>query len=262
MGLLGFLGKKKTPVAESLENSACESSDCNEHLWTYELVKEMTMTSPERVLALCEAVDYLTDHSIAGDIVECGVWRGGSMMAVAKTLMRQGDLDRRLWMYDTFEGMSSPTEQDVDFLGNQAKTLLSESSIEQADSIWCRAHLQEVKRNLSSTQYPEKLLNFVIGPVEETLLDKNNLPSKISLLRLDTDWYESTKVELEILFPRLVPGGVLIIDDYGHWQGCRQAVDEYLQRHNIQIFLNRIDYTGRIGIKQQRIQNKGLHNVA
>jgi O-methyltransferase len=88
---------------------------------------------------------------------------------------------------------------------------------------------------------------LVPGRVEETLAF--DLPDQIALLRLDTDWYESTKVSLEQLYPRLVPGGVLIIDDYGHWQGCRKAVDDYFYKTDQKILLQRIDYTGRIGIK-------------
>jgi O-methyltransferase len=84
--------------------------------------------------------------------------------------------------------------------------------------------------------------------VEDTI--PASVPEQIALLRLDTDWYESTKCELEILFPRLVKGGVIIIDDYGCWQGARKAVDEYFNKNNIAILLNRMDDTGRIGIKQ------------
>jgi len=75
------------------------------------------------------------------------------------------------------------------------------------------------------------------------------MPGKIALLRLDTDWYESTAHELKHLYPLLVPGGVIIIDDYGHWEGARKAVDEYITAEKLPLLLNRIDYTGRIGIK-------------
>ncbi len=76
-----------------------------------------------------------------------------------------------------------------------------------------------------------------------------NVPEKISILRLDTDWYESTKHELNNLFPRLVSGGILIIDDYGHFQGSKKAVDEYFEENKISSFLFRIDYTGRLFVK-------------
>jgi hypothetical protein len=101
---------------------------------------------------------------------------------------------------------------------------------------------------MDSTGYPSDLINYVEGKVEETI--PVNAPDQISLLRLDTDWYESTKHELIHLYPRLVEGGVLIIDDYGHWQGARRAVDEYIEENNLPLLLCRIDYTGRITVKQ------------
>lgn len=92
------------------------------------------------------------------------------------------------------------------------------------------------------------MLEFVIGPVEETLITK--VPERIALLRLDTDWYESTRAELEYLYPRLVVGGVLIVDDYGHWKGARKAVDEYFAAlGNDAPLLNRLDYTGRMAVR-------------
>lgn len=209
-------------------------------------VQELTMTSPQRVLALVSAVEYLEANRIAGSIVECGVWRGGSMSAVAKTLMNRGATSRDLWLYDTFEGMSEPTANDVDFLGQTADQLLQTHDRADQKSVWCCSPVEQVRQTMQQTGYPESRVHFVEGKVEETL--PQTLPERIALLRLDTDWYESTRCELEYLFPRLVPGGVLIIDDYGHWEGCRRAVDEYFANHKVPMLLNRIDYTGRIGI--------------
>ena len=210
-------------------------------------VREYTMTSIKRVAALCEAVKYIVDNRIEGDIVECGVWRGGSMMAVAKTLRWLGDNSRTLRLFDTFEGMTPPTDNDVEFDGQAARTLLAMSDKNEAESVWCYAPLEGVKAVLAETGYdPEKLV-FVKGRVEDTLPD--SAPERIALLRLDTDWYESTRHELEHLYPQLVPGGVLIIDDYGHWQGARKAVDEYIAKHRLPILLQRIDYSGRCAIK-------------
>jgi hypothetical protein len=208
-------------------------------------IEHLTMTSPERIFALIGAVEHLTKHKIAGDFVECGVWKGGSMVATANTLIAADDVNRKLWLYDTFEGMSEPTGNDVDFMGQPADRLLAEQDREQADSIWCFSPEQQVREAMLSTGYPEEKLEFVAGKVEDTL--PKTKPDKIALLRLDTDWYESTKCELEQLFPRMVDGGILIIDDYGHWEGCRRAVDEYFENHNINLLLCRIDYTGRIG---------------
>ena len=211
-----------------------------------ESVQTLTMTSPERILALCNAVDYLNKNQIVGDFVECGVWRGGSMAAAARTLLAGGDSSRQLWMYDTFDGMSEPTDQDIDFMGQSAEALLEQQDRDDTQSVWCFSPLEQVKTAMADTGYPLEKINFVQGKVENTLPART--PDRISLLRLDTDWYESTRCELEYLFPKLVPGGVLIVDDYGHWEGCRRAVDEYFEENRIAMLLNRIDYTGRIGI--------------
>lgn len=214
---------------------------------TFKKVRPYTMTSPERIFSLCEAVKYIQEKRIEGEVVECGVWKGGSMMAVAETLLRSGDSNRELYLFDTFEGMPPPTEHDVDIAGGTAESLLDSADKERDESVWCRATLDIVKDALSGTGYPSEKIHYVKGMVEQTI--PQFAPDKIALLRLDTDWYESTKHEMEHLFPRLAKGGVLIIDDYGHWQGARKAVDEYLEKNQIKILLNRIDYTGRIAVK-------------
>jgi hypothetical protein len=206
-----------------------------------------TMTSPERIVGLIRAIDYVSQQHIPGDIVECGVWRGGSMYAAAKSLLRHNDVDRRLWLYDTFGGMSEPTSVDIDLCGRTADELMRRDDPADRFGVWCISRLEEVRRTIASSGYSLEKVNFIAGPVEETLPKER--PSKIALLRLDTDWYQSTRCELEHLFPLLVDGGVLIIDDYGHWQGCREAVDEYFHNHDVQMHLVRLDYTGRIGIK-------------
>lgn len=239
---------QSTPLREQLAIQLPDASDTQRAI--IEAVTPDTMTSPERILALCEAVSYVCQNRIPGEIVECGVWKGGSMAAIARTLESLDASDRQLWMYDTFEGMSSPTENDVDFQGQMANHLMSESDSERStekDSIFCECSLELVQTTLHKTGYPESLLRYVKGKVEDTLSAES--PERIAILRLDTDWYESTRCELEQLFPKLVPGGVLIIDDYGHWQGCRKAVDEYFAENDVQIFLHRVDYTGRLGIK-------------
>lgn len=209
-------------------------------------VKPFTMTSPERVIALREAVKYVETACIPGAIVECGVWRGGSMMVVANALKELGK-QRSLYLYDTFEGMTAPTDDDVSKDGAPAFQKYESSRRQDGSSGWCLADLTDVRNNLLGTGYPESLITFVKGPVEETI--PKTLPSQIALLRLDTDWYESTKWELEHLYPRLAPGGVLIIDDYGHWQGARKAVDEYIATNRLNLLLTRVDYSGRLAVK-------------
>lgn len=210
-------------------------------------VQNYTMTSVERQVSLINATRYIVKNKILGDFVECGVWRGGSMMAAAYILKGLGAVDRNLYLYDTFEGMAEPTSKDIDYSNINASRLLAESRKEDPSFIWCYSSLDEVKNNIESTGYSPDKIHLIKGKVEETIPEY--IPKKIALLRLDTDWYESTRHELEHLFPLLVSGGVLIIDDYGHWKGCQQATDEYIHKNNIPILLNRIDYTGRIAIK-------------
>lgn len=215
---------------------------------TFRAVEGYTMTSAERIEALVNAVRYIVANQVPGDVVECGVWRGGSSMAAALTLKQLGDEHRHLYLYDTFEGMSAPTAEDVAFDGVPASGTFAEQRLSDESSEWCRAPLDDVRANLESTGYPAERVHYVKGKVEATL--PATLPGgPIALLRLDTDWYESTRHELEHLYPRLARGGVLIIDDYGHWTGARKAVDEYFAAHPPGLLLNRIDYTARIAVK-------------
>lgn len=218
-----------------------------EFIQIYQRCQRATMTSIERMYALYKAVAYVVNSNIPGDFVECGVWRGGSVMLMAATLLARGVTDRRIYLYDTFDGMVAPTELDHDIEGKRADSLLSAATNRTEDLIWCLAPLNEVKTNLSEIGYPFSNYKFVEGKVEDTLAHTS--PDRIALLRIDTDWYESTRHELEYLYPPLEKGGVLIVDDYGHWKGARQAVDEYFSAPGRSILLNRIDYTGRIGVK-------------
>ncbi|HEV3414133.1 MAG TPA: TylF/MycF/NovP-related O-methyltransferase [Puia sp.] len=217
------------------------------HREIYQKVKDRTMTSPERIYSLIEAVKYIGRNKISGAIVECGVWKGGSMMAAAETLLRQGDTTRELFLYDTFEGMSEPGELDKTRMGEAASGLLAVNTDKEKNPIWAYSALDTVKEGMKAIGYPETKVHYVRGKVEDTI--PGTLPGEIAILRLDTDWYESTRHELLHLFPLLNKAGVLILDDYGHWQGARAAVDEYFGQHPQPILLNRIDETGRIAIK-------------
>lgn len=209
-------------------------------------VRPYTGTSVELIFALIQAVRYIVRAKIPGSIVECGVWKGGSMMAAAHTLERLGTDKRDIYLFDTFEGMTRPTDVDISYIGEPASDEYERTKRPDDTSEWCYASLEQVQRNLASTGYDPDKLNFIKGNVEHTI--PGMAPSQISLLRLDTDWYESTRHELVHLFPRLSAGGVLIVDDYGHWKGSRKATDEYLERNSF-VLLNRIDYTGRLAIK-------------
>jgi len=140
-----------------------------------------------------------------------------------------------------------PTSLDRDFTGRTAGQAIT--TRDQHDLVFAYSPLEQVKNNLRNTGYDQNQIVYAKGKVEETI--PSAAPATIAILRLDTDWYESTLHELVHLYPRLSVGGVLIIDDYGHWQGCRKAVDQYIAEHNLSLLLNRIDYTGRIAVKLQ-----------
>ena len=167
-------------------------------------------------------------------------------MAIAHELLRLGDQSRQLYLFDTFEGMTAPGDEDYHYTGTPASVLKERH--EKGGKVWNAVPLEEVRRAVLSTGYEAAQVHFVKGRVEDTL--PQQAPNTIALLRLDTDWYESTKHELMTLFPRITPGGILIIDDYGHFAGARKAVDEYIRKYRVKILLDRADYSGRIGVVQ------------
>ncbi|MBU0489951.1 MAG: TylF/MycF family methyltransferase [Bacteroidetes bacterium] len=235
---------------KKINNNSTPYSDIKDsEFWEiYDLCKPYTMVSIDPMYALYCSVKHILSSDISGSFVECGVWRGGSSMLIAKMLSNRNIVDRKIYLYDTFEGMSEPTKIDIDLRGNNASTLLKENEENKEESVWCLADLSDVQKNMRLTNFPESNMVFIKGKVENTIPE--NLPKEnIALLRLDTDWYESTKHELKYLFPILEQNGILIIDDYGHWEGCRKAVDEYFSENNMCILLYRIDYSVRVGIK-------------
>ena len=172
------------------------------------------------------------------------------MMAAAMTLQRLDSSDRHLYLYDTFEGMVKPTDEDVSYKGIKASSKFQKRRIHDGSSHWCHASLDDVRAAMNSTGYDPANTHFIQGKVEETL--PGEAPERIAVLRLDTDWYESTLHELVHLYPRLSEGGVIIIDDYGDWLGAKKAVDQYLAEHQVSFLLHRIDDSARIGVKLAR----------
>lgn len=235
-GRMGYTVQRNSVYPDDLEASFRTICD---------RVRPFTMTSVQRMYGLYKAVEYVVGHRIPGDIVECGVWKGGSSMLAALTLKQFGDQTRRIFLYDTFAGMPEPGNRDVAVNGRDARDTWARRK-RNGFNEWCLAPLDAVKENLLSTDYPAEKLIFAKGKVEETI--PRVAPDTISILRLDTDWYESTYHELLHLFPRLAKGGVLLLDDYGFWKGSRDAVDRYLSEHQIPMLLSRLD-TGRMGIK-------------
>ena len=200
-----------------------------------------TLTSMEKCYSLYKAIKYITKGNIIGDIVECGVWRGGSAMLAALTLIQNNQTHRKIYLYDTYEGMPEPTDKDIDLHGVPYRLLWKK------EKELLTVSLDEVKNNMLSTGYPEENIIFVKGMVEKTI--PRTLPNQIALLRLDTDLYESTYHELIHLYPKVTAKGVVIIDDYGHFQGSQEATDTYFSQESREVLFHRIDYSCRVGIK-------------
>nr|MBV6630674.1 class I SAM-dependent methyltransferase [Oceanococcus sp. HetDA_MAG_MS8] len=215
-------------------------------------IRPYTMTSLPRIAALLDAVRYCVQRDLDGAFAECGVWRGGSILAMILTLQEMGVDNKDIFLYDTFEGMTMPSNNDTSPYERPALDSWK-NSIGRGERPW-KEFFEEsgfnennVRDLLMQTGYPASRIHFVRGPVEETL--PTQAPEQLALLRLDTDWYESTKHELLCLYPRLAHGGVLILDDYGHWHGSKQAVDEYFSQYAEPVLLTRIDYAARLVIK-------------
>jgi hypothetical protein len=207
-------------------------------------VRPWTMTSNDKLFALVVAVRYVVDHAIPGDMVECGVWRGGSMQAIARVLAARGATDRELHLFDTFEGMPPPTAEDVRLGGWTAAEMLRTRP--RTANVWAVADLEDVRAGMAQVDYPGERIHYHPGVVEETI--PGAAPDQIALLRLDTDWYASTKHELEHLYDRVPSGGVVIIDDYDYWEGSRKAVDEFIATTGARLLLAPMG-SGRISVK-------------
>ena len=208
----------------------------------------VAMAATTKIIDAWEAV--VATDSLQGDIVEVGVYKGGTSMVMAWSLLhlartKSAEPSRSMWLFDTFEGLPPPTKEDgkrafdkwnaiktdpkvntTQFF-SQGRGFIDDAGVKR----WNYGPLQLVKQNMRSTGFPQHMLRFVKGKVEDTLVDPANLPQKITVLRLDTDFFTSTKIEMDVLFPRLVSGGVLLVDDYCNWEGSKRAIDEFLARN-------------------------------
>ncbi len=240
-----LLGRMRSSLVNGLGMAAVPLRD-------REIIKQSqkySMASARRLHANIEAVDYVISNGIDGSIVECGVWKGGGTMSMMLKLMDLGEERRDFFLFDTFSGMAGLSGFDEkNGMGNAETRRKFNRQQQGSKNDWCCAPLQEVKKNVQSIKYPADRIHYVVGDVRDTLPQTG--VGEIAILRLDTDWYESTKQELETLFPKLARGGVLIVDDYGAWKGAQKAVDEYFQSQSRSIFLQYVDASGRMGIRQ------------
>jgi O-methyltransferase len=244
--LLSLIGLRIIRHVGSQKRYPIEISAADQRIFEYVRAHNLSTSSDERLFATIMACRHVVANDIEGDFVECGVWRGGNSVIAADVFKNLGAA-RAVWLFDTFAGMTPPTEFDVNYRGEPAVVKFTKSQ-QPNHNTWCYAPLEEVQENFKRASLLGDRVHFVAGDVADTLGKAQGLPQKISVLRLDTDWYESTKIELESLFPRLSAGGVLIIDDYGHWGGARKAVDEYFGGKS-RPFFQYIDPTARIAVK-------------
>lgn len=211
----------------------------------YVFRNKLTMTSRDNLASTILAVRYIVNNNIEGDFVECGVWRGGHGIAAALTFSLYG-ANRKVYCFDTFTGMTEPTFLDKR-IGSRIPALIryKESNNPNFNS-WCYSSTEEVKDNfLKAGVHPDNFM-LIEGDVIKTL--PSFTPPKIAFLRLDTDWYESTKSELVHLWPHLSKLGIITIDDYGHWEGSKKAVDKFFEFVPGLLFTP-IDYAARTAIK-------------
>jgi O-methyltransferase len=246
--LLSVVGLRVTRRGPPQKRFPVEMSQSDKAVFRYVRDNHLSTSSDERLFATIMACRYVVEGNIPGDFVECGVWRGGNSI-IAADVFKNTASEKSAWLFDTFAGMTEPTSFDVNYLGEVADGKYR-NTLQEDHSDWCFSPIEEVQANFEKAGLLGERVRFVKGDVAKTLVQLENLPPTIAVLRLDTDWYESTRAELEALYPRLSRGGVLIIDDYGHWGGARKAVDEYFSRV-ARPFLQYIDPTARIGVKRE-----------
>ena len=242
------IGYEIQRTSQSSSKMPIELGKAEREIIRYVMSNKLTMVSQERLFTTAMACKYVIERGIDGDFVECGVWRGGNAI-VAAQIFKLYNSNKKVWLFDTFKGMTTPTDIDLVALSGKAAKHQFKAEQKETHNEWCYASLQDVRNNFFKLGLAEDIF-FIQGDVCQTLDSKSSqLPIIISVLRLDTDWFESTKKELEFLYPKLSLNGCLIIDDYGHWFGAKKATDEYFKKHGNRPFLQYTDYTGRAGIK-------------
>lgn len=211
--------------------------------------EQWSMTSRLNLMTTALACRHVISENIPGDFIECGVWRGGHAI-LAAGIFSLLNSPRRVFLFDTFEGMPEPSPMDVRTTDGKPADKFYKAAKKQNIG-WCFASLDEVRANFRKAGVPMDNVVFVKGQVENTLRDDrlaSKLGNDVSILRIDTDWYDSTKVELEVLWPKLSNEGILVIDDYGYWSGARKAVDEFF--HTKKPFMTPIGEASRVVVKR------------
>jgi hypothetical protein len=190
-------------------------------------------------------IDYIINAKIEGALVECGVQSGKIEKIWINKLKELNVFPKEIYMYDTFTGLTEPGPKDVGIYNglDTPEAVYKEWAKHNVYEVntMCYCPLSKVMNDLYETGYPRDKLHFIKGDVRKTLLHDYNIPEKIAVLRLDTDWYDSSKIELETMFKYLVPGGVLILDDYGYWKGQKDATDEFFKNTKYEFLITQVN---------------------
>jgi hypothetical protein len=220
-------------------------------------LRPLAATSLESLVSTLRAVQYVLDAGIPGALLECGVFNGAQVALMLRVLLHNGVTDRDVYAYDTFSGMPEPGTEDVCVQvagsldspppGTPARAIWTSLRRDDGSSGWVNTPIDQVQALLAGTGYPMDRVHLVAGKVEDTL--PAQAPAKVALMRLDTDFYRSTRHELECLYPRLSLGGVMFIDDYGAFAGARLATDNYFAELGLPVLLARVDPTVRLMVK-------------
>ncbi len=224
-----------------------------------QVVSSNTMLTYEPLVTLFEQVIYCEKNNIAGDFVECGVWKGGATGIMALGNLKYGSARRHLHLFDAFQEICQPDEEHddkaiVSEVKKLAKTKKFATTLQPLTGIYDQfggpGTLTENKKLLEQViGYSSDYLHYHVGWFQDTVPVDSKAIDKIAILRLDGDWYQSTKVCLDNLYDRVVKGGVVIIDDYGYSSGCKKAVDEFLAGRKVYPVLNYISDTCRYFLK-------------
>lgn len=213
--------------------------------------KKNTMVSYTHLEYLENIINVINKENIDGSIVECGVWKGGCCMWMLYC-QKKHNMIRKIYLYDTFEGMTLPDSEkdDPEALNIYNKTINKHYNRNydkwHGENKWAYAPIDYVKNNIKFINYNENNIIYVKGDVCTTLDNDSNLPSKISILRLDTDWYNSTKKELDVLFPLVSVNGYIIVDDYYTWKGSKVATDEFMKSNKNKVEVINRNLTGGV----------------
>lgn len=195
-----------------------------------------TMLPMSRLFDAYDAVATINAENLAGDVVECGVWNGGCVGLMAISHQRHSGPQRKFHLFDSFEGLPQPSSHDTEVVDGFNAENHSVGSQDGLVAIGACAGISQPaveKFLVDRLGLPREQFVFHVGWFEETVPSAATAIDKIALLRIDGDWYSSTKVCLDNLFDKVVPNGVIIIDDYGTFSGCRKAVDDFLEAAGI-----------------------------